>query len=306
MKRTVIFKDAAKNKVVFDAEITERNGYPEFTASGEYCGGAGQCFGHVEPDGDNQKKLIEIWRKWHLNGMHAGTEKQEEHLKNCGYDLNDYVDHGHKSHYDFSCHVLKVAGLLIDDGYKYGSAWLARPLPEDFEDNLNSLMDDIEQEEEDKKDRKVNEDDSDLFESFSDPETAHALALMFDLSVNEIDDIIEEGDNRYTVQGVEYIAGDDDTMKEALIEEVKYSAWAFNASFLADFCDLPQEVFEALQPQCENANDAIIALIEKTGTLEDFAEAAESADGRGHFLNRWNGGEDSVILSGVEYYAYRQ
>jgi hypothetical protein len=82
----------------------------------------GQCF-----DGllqyinqlDDKKLFVEIWelwKKWHLNDMHAGTEKQEKALKNFNGD------------YKAQCEYLEKKGLLIDDGYKYGTSWLFRKI----------------------------------------------------------------------------------------------------------------------------------------------------------------------------------
>jgi hypothetical protein len=54
--------------------------------------------------------------------------------------------------------------------------------------------------------------------------------------------------------------------------------------------------------KCEGANDAILALIEKTdGGLDGFVEEAISADGRGHFLSSYDGNENHE--SG--FYIYR-
>ena len=86
LKRLVTFKDAENNKVVFDAEITDRNGYFEFSASGDYCGGMGQCFDEVKPANEDQTKLIDLWRNWHLNGMNAGTDKQMKLTDGFSYD----------------------------------------------------------------------------------------------------------------------------------------------------------------------------------------------------------------------------
>jgi len=84
-KRTVKFTDANNHRWTIEAEITHRNGYPEFIMLGEL----GQCQDEINPDGKNQKKLIEIWNTWHLNGMHAGTEKQEKALEKYKEE-NDY------------------------------------------------------------------------------------------------------------------------------------------------------------------------------------------------------------------------
>lgn len=60
-----------------EMEITDRNGYPEFTMSNEH----GQGQDSIKPRTDNQKKLLRLWNEWHLNGMHAGTENQENALE---------------------------------------------------------------------------------------------------------------------------------------------------------------------------------------------------------------------------------
>ena len=223
MKTTVIFKDAKGNKVVFNAEITERNGYREFTASGEYCGTLGQCFDEVQPATERQAKLIELWRKWHLNGK-------------------------------------------------------GNPLPSDFEDTLTNLMETIEQEEEEKAERLVTDKDIDLFDNFSEPETALALALICGLSVNEIDDISEDGNNYWTVQGVSYLAGTDDEMDGAWDEELD--------RYIDECIEIP-------------------AHIEPYFDRERWKDDAK-IDGRGHSLNRYDGGEDYTEVNGTTYYAYRQ
>jgi len=91
---------------------------------------------------------------------------------------------------------------------------------------------------------------------------------------------------------------------EEVIEYIKDSLWAFNASFLSSYTNLPLEVFEALQPQCENANEAILCIIEKNGSIEDFAQEAISIDGRGHFLSGWDGVEYEYYINGEYYYVY--
>jgi hypothetical protein len=93
----------------------------------------------------------------------------------------------------------------------------------------------------------------------------------------------------------EYAVGTDEEADEAAAEAVKESLWAFNASFILSECDLPHELEEGIQAlqekKCEGANDAILALVEKTCGLESFVESAISADGRGHFLASYDGDE---------------
>ena len=95
----------------------------------------------------------------------------------------------------------------------------------------------------------------------------------------------------------EYAVGTDKEADEACKEYIKYSAWAFRSSFICEYCNLPQELAEALEAmqskKCEGANDSILALIKKTeGRLDGFADEAISADGRGHFLSCYDGNEN--------------
>ena len=94
----------------------------------------------------------------------------------------------------------------------------------------------------------------------------------------------------------EYAVGTDEEADEACAEYVKDSAWAFNAGFILSECELPSELEEAIHAfqskECEGANDAIVALIEKTCGMESFVKSAISADGRGHFLSGYDGNEN--------------
>jgi hypothetical protein len=343
MKTTVIFKDAKGNKVVFNAEITERNGYPEFTASGEYCGGLGQVFDHVEPATESQAKLIELWHKWHLNGLNSGTVKQSEIAKGLNYDealkALTAIDRetGKESFFHYrplvdEIDVWKREIKIIDDWfikasvsandlergiyytdkralytrnltdaeealkstllydidpreganphslYKYGSAWLVRPLPEDFEDTLTELIETIEREEEEKAERLVTAEDIDLFNDFTESETALALALMMGLNINEIEDITEDGNNYWTVQGVSYLAGTDEEMDQAWDESLD--------SYIDECMEIPEH-------------------IERYFDRDAYKEDAKM-DGRGHSLNHWNGGEEEIKINNTWYFAYRQ
>ncbi len=103
----------------------------------------------------------------------------------------------------------------------------------------------------------------------------------------------------------EYAIGTDGEADEAAAANIKDSLWAFRASFILSECGLPLELeagIKAMQEkQCEDCNDALIALIEKTCDLKRFVQAAISADGRGHFLSSYNGHEE---LEG-DFFIYR-
>lgn len=67
-------------------------------------------------------EILDLWKKYHLNDMHAGTVKQENLV-------NRWLARGHRYDYTEICRVLNLCGLLCDNGYKYGSAWLFREIP---------------------------------------------------------------------------------------------------------------------------------------------------------------------------------
>jgi hypothetical protein len=231
-KRTVTFLDADRNKATITAEITTRNGYPEFTASGEYNGSFGQCLDSIKPATDEQRGLIHIWEQWHLNGRN-------------------------------------------------------KPLQEDLEETIDNLIDTIEEQEEErtgdplfdrfKDDGEVIEliEDKTMFEG-RDAELCAALCKMFDLSEDDLQDIEIDG-NRVTVQGTDYLAGDDGEMDEE---------WD---NYLENYIDECLEIPES---------------VERYFDREKWKDDAKM-DGRGHSLNSYNGGEEEAKINGTYYYAYR-
>ena len=102
----------------------------------------------------------------------------------------------------------------------------------------------------------------------------------------------------YMVDGQEVAIGTKEEAKEAAKANIEESAWAFNASFILNHCDLPYELEECLegfqQAKCEGANEAILALIDKCGDRDQFVDEAIDADGIGHFLDQWDGEGDEA------------
>ena len=97
-------------------------------SSGHCRGGCGQIDMHPKPEiielakGWNVgmlKTFWRVWEKWHLNDMKAGCEHQEL------FGWNDY-----KKHPSEPCPIC---------GYKYGSAWNKRELPQAIIDFLEWL-----------------------------------------------------------------------------------------------------------------------------------------------------------------------
>lgn len=84
-------------------------------------------------------------------------------------------------------------------------------------------------------------------------------------------------------------------------ESIAESVWAFRPEFLAAHSDADVEVFETLQGtnKCESLNGPVRSLIRD---WDRFVQDAIQADGRGHFLNTYDG-EEHELSDGL--YAYR-
>ena len=103
---------------------------------------------------------------------------------------------------------------------------------------------------------------------------------MLELNINDIEDIKEEGNNRWCVQGTDYLAGTDDEMDEKWDEDLD--------NYLEEcvYPELPKEMINYFD--------------------DDRWKSDAKMDGRGHSLNRYDGGEESAEVNGTWYYAYRQ
>ncbi len=83
-------------------------------------------------DTKQTRRIVELWDRWHLNDMKAGTRLQQECLATYGKD--------ERYDYDVACKRLADNNLLIDRGYKYGSAWLVEIVPTDVLRELCQLF----------------------------------------------------------------------------------------------------------------------------------------------------------------------
>lgn len=71
------------------------------------------------------RRIKAIWERWHLNDTQAGTRKQTE-------AVNAWRAAGNHCDYNLALAHLESLGLAVDRGYKYGSAWLREPLPDNI------------------------------------------------------------------------------------------------------------------------------------------------------------------------------
>lgn len=85
------------------------------------------------------RKFRDVWKRWHLNDMKAGTPKQEQAVK-------EWLDAGNKYEYQSVRSMLDRLNLLIDESYihngkpyEYGTAWLVEELPDSVISFLVSL-----------------------------------------------------------------------------------------------------------------------------------------------------------------------
>lgn len=89
----------------------------------------GQCVEYIAglfPKDKKAQRMMEIWKRYHLNDMRAGTPKQEDYLREKelqGWEYKSYKN---------ACETLKAAGLYEDNGYKYGHAWNYEEIPEEI------------------------------------------------------------------------------------------------------------------------------------------------------------------------------
>ena len=116
-------------------------------------------------------------------------------------------------------------------------------------------------------------------------------------------DLYGEG---FDAEGGEWVVCTDDEADTAVTENIEQSLCYFRPEFLASQTDLPVEAFQGLAQMHEEANEPIRRLIEKSCEgFSAFVEAAVSADGRGHFLNPYDGAEHESNVAGEIYYIYR-
>jgi hypothetical protein len=131
-----------------------------------------------------------------------------------------------------------------------------------------------------------------------------ALADYLNIDVSKVKQDIN-GNYLSTIEGAEYLVGDDLQANRFAREDIFDSMWAFKAEFIADHTHMKLtskaiECIEHIQEKlCEDANDLIKAMV---FDLHEFVADAIQADGRGHFLASYDFKE--IKLAGG-LFAYR-
>ena len=153
MKRTISFGKIdfngcgrRINAVEVELRLRETAKGPEFTASGTIynskgtdCICAGQCLDEI---GEYLgfplfHEIHDLWKKYHLNGMHAGTEEQEAAVK-AWYAKGNKYDYAAITEYLKSINLYEVE--YNGKPYRYGSGWLYREIPEADLNRIKSII----------------------------------------------------------------------------------------------------------------------------------------------------------------------
>lgn len=88
-------------------------------------------------------QMVPIWKEWHLNDAHAGTERQDAFL-----DEYRKAHPGERLEYEKAREILQENGVLEDDQYlvdgkpyEYGTKWMFRQIPHEILLELCGLCD---------------------------------------------------------------------------------------------------------------------------------------------------------------------
>lgn len=120
----------------------------------------------------------------------------------------------------------------------------------------------------------------------------NVLANFLSVNSNEIEEISSD---TFEHDGAEYRVIADHDIAEAVKEQITETLWAFNADFIKQYTPLDgiagaeDMIATYTQDKCENANDAMLALV--GDNLDDLVADAISTDGAGHFLSHYDGEE---------------
>lgn len=284
MNRKITFRDK-ENKIV-RLEISIKDG--RFSISGETRGSLGQVMDLIVPASRSQEELLKIWENWHLNDLHPGTEKQEEALEKYKRKIKKRLS------YEEECEYLKSIGLYEDNGYKYGTGWIKRELPENFEEDLNDLLDEIEIRESCQEPLiDLYNDENELYNTIKEiiqkkdlsfDESDIPIIMMFaeeyKLSANDLESIYVDG-NYWDVLGDQYLAGTDDEMEE---EYEKALDDRINEFVLSKIPDKYHMYID----------------------MEHLRNDLKSQTSRAELLNLYDCGEIEYEYNGIWYYAYRR
>jgi len=126
--RSVDLKEG-RNKILtlsIVGDVWNRKGY---IASCQCVSTIREIWGHIP----EVSELCDLWERWHLNDIIAGTRPQTAALATEARpdDAN---------YYDWACELLKRKGLFIDRGYEFAKSWLFDPMPAKVVARIRTLV----------------------------------------------------------------------------------------------------------------------------------------------------------------------
>lgn len=108
-----------------------------FSGSGPDC--CGQCDSHITPRTEGQRKLLEMWNRYHLCGMGEGTAKQDEYLQTQYLeDYQKFIDAFKDYDLTFRKEWGMTAILILRDLFKYDAhdiPWIDKIITEKMNGN---------------------------------------------------------------------------------------------------------------------------------------------------------------------------
>lgn len=99
----------------------------------------GQCLDKIKNYVRNPvfNEIYDLWKKYHLNDLRAGTKEQEKAIEK-------WKNKGNKYNYKEACNYLKRVGLyeVNHNGspYKYGHGWIYEPIPQCDLDRIYAIL----------------------------------------------------------------------------------------------------------------------------------------------------------------------
>ena len=292
MSRILSFLDAAKNRVTIeinykaskpqrDWENLQETNYGQFTMSGSVCGCSGQCYDEITPT-PTQQKLIDFWKKYHLNTMCAGTKKQMEAIEEL--KKTDLYKCNPLKHHEITKTYLEEIGLYEDRGYRYGSSWLTKPYPVEemkqiteqvFDEEMNrvakvrALYDlHVDNEEHEQQILVALMEEMQITEQ--EAERIYALGKYLEIEYAELLEIESLHDQSFLCQGTEYYVGTDDELNEIALQY--------------------------LHENKECWQDAVAHDATEMG-LDEWAQDVIDMDGAASVLNHWDGKSDDILVN---------
>jgi hypothetical protein len=113
------------------------------------------------------------------------------------------------------------------------------------------------------------------------------LANFLEIDPDVAQSLIDEDD---------YLVLTDKQADEVVRDYIKETVWAFKPSFLSQHTGVDEEIFTNLADRCESNNKSYLRMIKD---LDEFIEDAVSQDGRGHFMDTYDGNEHEVVYNEV-------